>query len=201
MGISGSDGYCPPQYDLLPFAITMWQWWNYACQYLVMVCYMILYEVNMVSGGFQKLQPFNIAYYMRISRWDDFWAHTHTAVAICNKYVALVKLCMKKPCTGVENYPLRGYHGFRWNLNASAFQKGALHGYLRLRWLLPTSIWPVTICNNYVAVDKFYMPIPCNGVLYDPLRTLHGFRWNYKAAAFQCLALYRYLTLIWLLRT
>ena len=46
-----------------------------------MVCYMILYEVNMVSGGFQKLQPFNIAHYMGISRWDDFWAHKNTAVA------------------------------------------------------------------------------------------------------------------------
>ena len=34
-----------------------------------MVWYMILYEVNMVSGGFQKLQPFNIAYYMRPS-WN-----------------------------------------------------------------------------------------------------------------------------------
>ena len=166
-----------------------------------MVWDMFLYKAIMVSGGIIKQQPFTIAHYMRISRWYDFWAHTHTAVAVCNKYVALVKFYMTIPCNGVEYYPLRGYHCFRWNLNISSFQKGALHGYLRLRWLLPTSIWPVTICNNYVAVVKFDMPIPCNGVLYDPLRTLHGFRWNYKAAAFQCLALYRYLTLIWLLRT
>ena len=34
------------------------------------------------------------------------------------------------------------------------------------------------------------MPIPCNGVVYDPLRGLDGFRCNYKAAAFQFLALY-----------
>ena len=76
---------------------------------------------------------------------------------------------MPVPCTGVECYPLRGYHGFRWNLNASAFQYRPVYGYLRLRWLFPTSICPVTICNNYVAVVKFDMLIPCNGVVYDPL--------------------------------
>ena len=115
--------------------------------------------------------------------------------------MALVKLCIPIPFTGVEYYPLRGYHGFRWNINASAFQKAALHGYLRLRWLLPTSICPVTICNNYVAVVKFYMPIHFTGVEYYPLRGYHGFRWNINASAVQYGRVYGYLTLIWLLRT
>ena len=155
-----------------------------------MVFQIILYDVNMVSGGFIKQQPFNIAHYIRISRWDDFWAHTHTAVAVCNKYVALVKLCMPMPCTGVEYYPLQGYHGFRWNLNASGFQYRLVYGYLRLRWLLPTSIWPVTICNKYVALVKLCIPIPFTGVEYYPLRGYHGFRWNLNASAFQYDALY-----------
>ena len=166
-----------------------------------MVCYMILYERYMVSGGLIKQQPFNVLHYIGISRWDGFWEHKHTAVSICNKYVALVKLCMPVPCTGVECYPLRGYHGFRWNLNASAFQKGALHGYLRLRWLLPTSIWPATICNNYLALVKLCMPIPCTGVEYYPLRGYHGFRWNINASAFQYRPVYGYLTFRELLPT
>ena len=48
----------------------------------------------------------------------------------------------------------------------------------------------VAIYSYYMEVVKLFMPIPCNGVVYDPLRGLDGFRCNYKAAAFQCLALY-----------
>ena len=42
----------------------------------------------------------------------------------------------------------------------------------------------VAICSYYMEVVKLFMPIPCNGVVYDPLRGLDGFRCNYKAAAF-----------------
>ena len=143
----------------------------------------------------EKHQPFIVEPYICISDWESFCAYKNRAVAICNNYVALVKLYMPIPRTGVEYNLVRGYHGLRWNLNASAFQKGALHGYLRLRWLLPTSICPVTICNNYVAVDTFYMPIPCNGLLYDPLRTVHGFRGHCKASADGCWALFAHLRL------
>ena len=127
-----------------------------------------------------------------LSIWCTIWvsqtqmaiAHTNMTCYHCKNYVALVKLCMPIPCTGVEYYPLRGYHGFRWNINASAFQYRPVYGYLTLRWLLPTSILPVTICNTYMVVVKFYMPIPCNGVGYVPLQGYHCFRWNYKAATF-----------------
>ena len=118
----------------------------------------------------EKYQPFIVEPYIRISDWEGFCAYEKRAVAICNNYVALVKLYMPIPRTGVEYNLVRGYHGLRWNLNASAFQKGALHGYLRLRWLLPTSICPVTICNNYVAVVKLicqYLVMVCYMILYE----------------------------------
>ena len=59
-------------------------------------------------------------------------------VAICSYYMEVVKFDMPIPCNGVVYDPLRGFHGFRWNLNSSAFQRRALYAYLRLRRLLST---------------------------------------------------------------
>ena len=158
----------------------------------------------MVSSGFEivwnkKAAAFQcraLYGYLRL-RWllpTSIWP-----VTICNNYVAVVKFDMLIPFSGVLYDPLRGYHGFRWNLNASAFQYCSVYGYLRLRWLLPTSIWPVSICNNYVAVVKLCMPIPCNGVEYDLLCDFYGFRCNCKASDIGCWALFAHLTLRMLL--
>ena len=88
--------------------------------------------------GIEKHQPLNVEPYIRISGREGFCAHKQIAVAICQNYVALVKLCIPIPCTGVEYDLLQSFHGFRLNLNALAFQCGALYAYISLGWLLRT---------------------------------------------------------------
>ena len=65
---------------------------------------------------------------MHISDSEGFWAHKHTAVAICNNYVYQI-------CT-MYHYPLRGLYGFMCNWKAEAVECWALYAHLRLRKLL-----------------------------------------------------------------